>query len=396
MNGITLLTVDIVTIAFARAIMQMMLGGLLLYMGIRQFNQGAARWWALGFFVNGLSLFAFSFDVPEAWSIVRNTFNHLSMGVASVFFLMGFWRFGQQPINSWLLIVLMAFPLTSIIAWELLWPNARFRVLCTASGQVLYFIALQQILAQPFRIEYARIYRRLRYVVVIYIIIFVLAYASIAQLLPTTAVTSLDYHRSVFSIASLLFMLTLAVGCLALKFTSLAIRNADLAMHDWLTGLLNRRGFFHEIESNQQVKGGDRKITALLAIDIDRFKKINDAQGHAAGDQVLQYVSERLKLYDSENRIIARMGGEEFLITLFDTSQEDAIKLAEELRQQFAQNRVALSNQQSVRLTISIGVHEVSQQEHIEQSLAHADEALYAAKRQGRNRVILSKTEQKD
>jgi diguanylate cyclase (GGDEF)-like protein len=389
MNGVTAISVDIVTLAFTRGIMQMMLGGLLLYLSSRQLNDGAARWWALGFFVNGVSLFVFSFNIPEAWELIRNALNHLSLGASSVFFLIGFWKFGRQPIKPWLLVLLMAFPVTSIIAWEVLWPNARYRVLCTATGYVLYLIALQQTLAKPLRAELARIYQRLRYAVIIYLVVFIWSYASIAELLSTTARQSLDYHRSIFSIASLLFMLTLAVGCLALKFALLAARNSDLAMRDWLTDLLNRRFFFKAMESGKQFAKENNSSISLLAIDIDHFKKINDAEGHTAGDQVLQYFAELLKYFDSDNSLISRMGGEEFLVTMFDTTQTEALGLAQDIRKKVEQSTVPLINQKTIGFTVSIGVYQVSPQEKIEQALTHADEALYKAKRNGRNQIAL-------
>jgi len=393
MNGISILTVDIVTMAFTRGIIQMMLGGLLLYLGSGRLNDRAAVWWALGFLLNGISLFAFAIDVPDGWELFRNAINHVAIGVASIFFLMGFWQFGQQSIKPWLLVLLLLFPAISIVAWEVLWPNARFRVLTTASGQVVFLLALQQTLSVPLRNELARIYRRLRYVVIIYLIIFVWSYASLFGVLPTTARQSLDYHRSIFTIASLLYMLTLAVGCLALKFASLAARNSDLAMRDWLTGLLNRRGFFSAIESDNQAAKGSKSLTSLISIDIDHFKKINDLEGHAVGDHVLQHFAQMLKYFASDKRIIARMGGEEFLVTLFDTSQAEALALAEDFRHKVEQSKVAVSNQKTIEFTISIGVYQVSQHETIEQALARVDDALYTAKRNGRNQVALHKNQ---
>src|SRR5690606_20749066 len=98
------------------------------------------------------------------------------------------------------------------------------------------------------------------------------SYGSLADVLPTTARLEVGYHRSLFSVASLLFMLALAVGCLALQFALLAARNADLARMDWLTGLLNRRGFFHAAAG---LAGATRRDGAsLIVIDIDHFKQI--------------------------------------------------------------------------------------------------------------------------
>jgi len=390
MDGInSKFSIDIVTLALTRGMMQMMLGGLLLYLGGRHRNDMAARWWAFGFLFNGISLFVYPFNFQEPWQLIINTINHLTIGLASVFFLMGFWQFNRQPIKPWLLILLMAFPITSIIAWEILWPAARYRVLCTAIGQVLYLFLLQQTLSTPIRTEFARIYQRLRYAVIIYLVVYVLSYASIAELLPTTARQSLDYHRVVFSVSSLLYMLTLAVGCLALKFASLAAQNSDLAMRDWLTELLNRRGFFAAIEPATQTAKSNHSSISLLSIDIDYFKKINDVEGHAAGDLVLQNFAKKLMSLNNDNRLIARMGGEEFLVTLFDTSEAEALLLAENFRQQVEQMSVNVKQQKSIKFTISIGVYQVPQQENIEQALAHVDDALYAAKRKGRNQVSL-------
>jgi diguanylate cyclase (GGDEF)-like protein len=83
------------------------------------------------------------------------------------------------------------------------------------------------------------------------------------------------------------------------------------------------------------------------------------------------------------------MGGEEFLITLFDTSQAEALAFAENIRNRVEQNKVVLTNKNTIGFTISVGVYQVSHQENIEQALAHVDEALYKAKRNGRNQVAL-------
>lgn len=390
MNGVSFVAVDIITLAFARGIMQMVLGGLLLYLGTRQTNDQAAKWWALGFFINGVSLMVFSLNLPESWELGRNVLNHLSLSASAVFFLLGFWRFGQQPTQTWLLMLLMAFPLVSIVAWEVVWPNARYRVLCTATGYVVFLLALQHSLSQPVRAEVARIYRRLRLVVLIYLLIFVWSYASIAELLPTSARQSLDYHRAIFSISSLLFMLAMAVGCLALKFGLLAARNSDLAMRDWLTNLLNRRGFFMAMAELNNNPDHETRVISLMAIDIDHFKRINDSVGHAAGDRVLQHFAELLNGHAAENRLISRMGGEEFLVTVFDVPASAVTALAEEIRAQAEMARVAIDNQQTTAFTVSIGVYQMADDESIERALAQADQALYAAKHRGRNQVAVN------
>ncbi len=391
MGGISGFAVDITTLALARGIMQVMLGCLLLYLGTRHVDAGDAKWWATGFLLNGASLIVFPFELPEGWDRPRTVLNHLTLGVSSLFFLIGFWKFSRQPVRIWMLVLLLAFPITSLTVWEFIWPNARYRVLCTVTGQVLFLLALQHVLARPPREEVEQIYRRLRYVIVVYIVVYVWSYASIADLLPITARQSLDYHRSIFSIASLLFMLALAVGCLALQFAMLAARNADLSRKDWLTGLLNRRGFFDALRAyGKSVRSGaaDAVGTSVLAIDIDHFKEINDRLGHAMGDYVLRQFGGLLSAMDRDDRLIARIGGEEFVIVLFGTSCEEACDIAERLRAEVERGNFSSESEEPVRFTISVGVYELERDEAVEQTLVHADQALYRAKESGRNRVV--------
>jgi diguanylate cyclase (GGDEF)-like protein len=137
-----------------------------------------------------------------------------------------------------------------------------------------------------------------------------------------------------------------------------AARNADLSRKDWLTGLLNRRGFFDVLRADGapagDVAAGD---TSVLAIDIDHFKRINDRWGHAAGDSVLRHFGGLLSAMHRNDRLIARMGGEEFVIVLFGTSHAEACEIAERLRLQVEQSSVAAEGAESVHLTISIGVY---------------------------------------
>ncbi len=389
MHEFVILPVDIPTLAFSRGCMQMMLGGLLLYLGNRDEGSHAARWWAIGFFLNGVSLFVYPIEVPSAWERPRTEINHLALGASTVSFLLGFWIFSQQPRRVWLLTLLMAIPLISLIVWELIWPNSRLRILCTAVGQALFLILLQQSLQRAPRRELAQIYRRLRFVAIAYLLIVVWSYASLAEVLPTTPVLNLGYHRAFFSVTSLLFMLSLAVGCLALQFASQAARNADLAMIDWQTGLLNRRGFFGAAGNNLQLQPGREVPISVIALDIDHFKRINDLHGHATGDRVLKRLGEQLRQLAAPGQLAARMGGEEFCIVLPDSRQMAAAALAERIRACCHETRVTDEAGHAIDFTISAGVYETTPQQTLEQALIHADEALYLAKRSGRDKVII-------
>lgn len=387
MGEVGLLPLDIPTLALSRGVMQMMLAGLLIYAGSQQVRGISARLWAAGFLLNGLSLFLFVLVVPEhlePWVIAGN---HISVALGITCILQGFWQFNGQPSRTWILAGIFLLLMLVLVVWTFVWPNARLRVLGSATGQALYLFVLQQALRVPPRREVQHIYRRLRWVVIAYLLVFVWSYASIADVLPAGAHVSPAYHRSFFSVASLLFMLTLAVSCLALKFAVLAARNADLAMVDWLTGLLNRRGFFLAAERECGRPVDSMRCMSIVVIDIDFFKRINDKHGHAAGDEVLKALATVLVELTGCKNHVARTGGEEFCILLTDASLEKALLLAESMRVRCEELRIATDGAETITFTISAGVSQIGPCETIDQAIIRADDGLYAAKRDGRNRV---------
>lgn len=390
MSELGLLPIDIPTLALSRGLMQIMLAGLLIYVGSQDARRSSAQLWAAGLLLNGLSLLLFVMVEPASWMAGLTVANHLALALGSVCMLLGFWRFNDQPAQTWVLVMVFVFPMLVLIAWEFLWPNARLRVLGSAVGQVIYLFALQQALRVPPRQELLHIYRRLRWVVISYLLVFVSSYASIADVLPASAHVGKDYHHSIFSVASLLFMLTLAVSCLALKFAVLAARNSDLAMTDWLTGLLNRRGFFLAAARERDHRMHDERCMSIVVIDIDFFKRINDEHGHAAGDDVLKTFANTLTQLVGGKNLIARTGGEEFCVLLPQTDRGDARQLAELVRSKCEQTRIAIDGLVSITFTVSAGVSQVAPSETIDHAINRADDALYTAKRDGRNRVVES------
>lgn len=165
-------------------------------------------------------------------------------------------------------------------------------------------------------------------------------------------------------------------------------RLGELARKDPLTGLANRRGF-DEVAANE-LDRARRTATALsvITLDIDHFKHVNDTHGHAAGDEVLKALAEHSQARLRSTDIFARMGGEEFVILLPDTSIDQAVEKAESLRQALAEIVVSLSNGTNVQITVSFGVAAlIKHGTDISQVLEAADKALYEAKRSGRNCV---------
>lgn len=161
-----------------------------------------------------------------------------------------------------------------------------------------------------------------------------------------------------------------------------------LAAHDDLTGLLNRRRMSEVVQAERERCVRSRRPLVLALLDLDFFKLVNDRYGHAAGDAVLCAFAGRVLDNLRSTDVLARWGGEEFLLLLPETSLDGALVLLERVRREVAELCVETPNGE-IRLTVSIGVAAGRVQDTMEQVLEHADEALYQAKAQGRDRVVV-------
>lgn len=171
-------------------------------------------------------------------------------------------------------------------------------------------------------------------------------------------------------------------------------RLAEAAVTDPLTGLLNRRGFFERAGPLLGLAERDRQPAAVLAFDLDHFKRINDGWGHAAGDAVLRGFGRIVATAARGQDLAGRFGGEEFVLLMPSTSPEAAAAAAERIRAEVAA-RVAHPGGAGRRVTVSVGVAPVrpgSGGNGLEPALAAADAALYAAKQAGRDRVVRAGT----
>jgi len=164
--------------------------------------------------------------------------------------------------------------------------------------------------------------------------------------------------------------------------------------HDALTGLLNRPAIFDILHKQiLRAKRGGFGI-AVIMIDIDHFKNINDTCGHPTGDAVLCEIANRLTQSARSHEYIGRYGGEEFLAIISPYSQEGAVKAAERFRKAIASEEIN-TNQTLIPATISLGVAIATGEESLDEHLLlqRADEALYQAKHKGRNRVEVARTD---
>lgn len=160
---------------------------------------------------------------------------------------------------------------------------------------------------------------------------------------------------------------------------------ARLARQDPLTGLHNRRAADERLEAEFQRWTRSGAEYAVLLMDIDCFKRVNDTHGHEVGDRVLQHVASELRQQMRSTDFLARFGGEEFLAILPDTDRDGARVMAEKLRHHVAERPIAPVGQ----VTLSIGLAPVKAEDgDCEAAVRRADAALYAAKDAGRNRVV--------
>jgi diguanylate cyclase (GGDEF)-like protein len=194
--------------------------------------------------------------------------------------------------------------------------------------------------------------------------------------------------------------LTLRNGELTLMQEELSVANRKLellATTDPLTGCYNRRYLFQMLEYQIAVEQRYRVPFSLILFDVDHFKQINDTYGHHIGDEVLRHTSTLIRARLRESDIFARYGGEEFTIYLPHTENRDAYRLAEQLRR-IVESQVVATDRGDIQITISMGLISVDgdgyEDENPKQFLVEvmrkADAALYRAKEQGRNRVVVA------
>lgn len=172
--------------------------------------------------------------------------------------------------------------------------------------------------------------------------------------------------------------------------TGLVSELSRLAQTDYLTALYNRRAMTEVLEKQfSRVQRYD-EAAALMMVDIDHFKAINDAYGHTVGDEVIRHFADLIRQSVRAGDVAARWGGEEFLILLPHVDQAGAGALAERLCQQ-VQEQPAISGGEPIRYTVSVGVAYLARERRktLDEWIRCSDQALYSAKQQGRNQVVV-------
>lgn len=166
-------------------------------------------------------------------------------------------------------------------------------------------------------------------------------------------------------------------------------RISSIATRDELTGLLNRRAMHDLLDLEHRRSQRSGRPLLLAQLDIDHFKRINDTHGHATGDRALQAFASTVRSNVRSTDVLARWGGEEFVLMLAETDPGGARDLLDRIRLAVAAMEMPLANG-TLRMTVSVGLAQHQPGDTVEQTLERADQALYAAKSQGRNRVVVA------
>lgn len=176
---------------------------------------------------------------------------------------------------------------------------------------------------------------------------------------------------------------------LVINIHHLEAQMRELATYDVLTGAMSRGAFLEACQNILHYSQRNHMSLAALYLDIDDFKSINDTYGHAGGDAVLTAFSDAIKHDKRKSDLFGRMGGEEFILMLPNTGLEGAILFANKLRESLKDTAVSYLDA-SIQYTVSIGVavSDSQNQNSVEQLIKHADNALYAAKHSGKDRVL--------
>jgi diguanylate cyclase (GGDEF)-like protein len=191
------------------------------------------------------------------------------------------------------------------------------------------------------------------------------------------------------SLEGLLFTISIAFILLAMAKERTEYHHRTAASTDSLTGVPNRRGFLEQAMAQRAVAGANSPVAVLL-FDLDHFKLVNDRYGHAVGDRTLQIFADTARAHVGEAGTVGRWGGDEFVAVLFDTSREIAATIGERIQRDF-EDAAADIEGRVVGATVSTGVAFSGHGPfELPALLLRADQALYKAKEDGRNRLAIT------
>jgi len=348
-------------------------------------RDGLSLWaWAMATHTLSYTLFSLRGQISDVVSIVVGT-GLLSATIA--LFTEGLCQFQQRRPLRWLIwspAVLLA------VTMSFHMQDAQVRVVVSALVLLAQCVAILVLLIQKRHDTVGRgqYFEMVGFAILILIFVFriVGAFATETDL---SSITASNQMQTGTFLLSTIALVLICLGLVVMTKERTDAQNLDLALHDALTGLSNRRLIEETLTQHlAQTQRSGRPLT-LLMIDIDYFKRVNDTFGHLSGDLALRGLANCIRGRLRAQDMAGRWGGEEFLVILPDTDAEGATVLAEQLRQTVEQTHFESTDGRPMQFTISIGLHTrpVSPAEGVDDLVGTADRAMYLAKQKGRNRV---------
>lgn len=376
------------TMLFMSGLMALALSLLLLAIHARTALLGGLKHWVAANFCIGVAIIVF---IQQGISIQsRALVGGLIMVCGLTLYFISIWLFEDRPLNKKIVLQLLVVLVASNVIITLLSKNEFVSVVLNTALCVLISLACAIYLLHNSRYKQSAEYRFTGGFFIIFagFTLYRLYVLCLDKVKPVLYLTEWTLNEVTF-LACMLSVLAINFGFILMVNERLAEILAHTAGHDWLTGVMNRRNLEQAAEAATLKALKTKQSQAMLLMDLDLFKRINDTYGHLFGDAVIQTFADLAKSNMREIDLLGRYGGEEFCIVMPNTSEQEASLLAERIRQKFEKTAMLFNNEQ-VFCTVSVGVCDSNQGgKDFKSMFSSADQALYAAKRAGRNSVVL-------
>ena len=383
-----LASLEFKTMLFMSGLMALALSLLLLAIHARTAVVGGLKHWVAANFCIGIAIIVF---IQQGISIQsRALLGGLIMVCGLALYFISIRLFEDRPLNNKVILQALTALLVSNVIITLLSKNEFVSVVLNTALCVLISLACAIYLLHNSRYKQSAEYRFTGGFFIIFaaFTLYRLYVLGLDRAQPVLYLTEWTLNEVTF-LACMMSVLAINFGFILMVNERLAEMLAHTAGHDWLTGVMNRRNLEQVAEAATLKAVKTKQSQAMLLMDLDLFKRVNDSYGHLFGDTVIQTFADLAKSNMREIDLLGRYGGEEFCIVMPDTSEQEASLLAERIRQKFESTAMQF-NAEHVFCTVSIGVCDSNHGgKDFKSMFSSADLALYAAKKAGRNNVVL-------
>lgn len=381
-----MIQLDLRVLPLVTALIFLLMAGAMLLLRRIGPDHRSANYWALGntliaagvFFIALRGLIPLFFSVPTA---------NLCIVAGQGFLLTGIWNFFGRPVRWWAVVGVAVSDFLILFFYTYIVPDAGIRIIIGSIFIAVICAWICRELVREFDPQLGLPQGLVALVFFLYTLFMVIRAVAtgVAEEPPDLMMTS-PVHTYAF-VLGMVSIIAVTFGFSAMINRRLHLDLEQLANYDQLTGVRTRRAFEEEIErelSRCRRQGG--RFSVLL-MDLDHFKRINDRYGHIAGDKVLQGVTGVAQRNLRTEDALGRIGGEEFCAILPNTESAAAREVAERIRRTIG-DLVVPHKGQAIQVTVSIGITTVDRSAQNWEAVFHeADQALYRAKEQGRDRI---------